>query len=84
MKTLISAVLAGAMLFAGANLSLAAESQGVVSAIDPTTRTIMLEDGTTWTAAEDVDLTTIAAGDTITVTYEDGSTVVTAVEKAAM
>lgn len=84
MKNAVSAVLTGAMLFASVNLALAAESEGVVTGVDPTTRSIMLEDGTIWTAAEGVDLTEITAGDMIKVTYEDGTTVVTAVEKAPM
>lgn len=84
MKKLVSAALAGAMLFATIHPSLAGQGEGVVAGVDTATRTIMLEDGTTWTAAEDVDLTALAAGDTIQVTFEDGTTIVTAIEKASM
>ena len=81
MKYLIAAVFAGSV-FAGSMLaSIAAESDGVVASVDEATRTIMLEDGSTWTAAEGVDLTALAAGDAIRVTHDDGMSLVTAVRK---
>ncbi len=81
MNKLVSAALAGAMLAGSAFAALAGEGEGVVASVDEATRTIMLEDGSAWTASDDVDLTVLAAGDAIKVTYEDGTTMVTAVEK---
>ena len=57
---------------------------GVVAGIDMATRTVMLEDGSNWIAGDAVDLEAIAVGDTIHVTYEDGTTTLTAVEKVNM
>jgi len=84
MKKFVSAALAGAMLTGSVFAALAGEGEGVVASVDPATRTITLEDGSTWTAAEGVDVEALAAGDAIKVTYEDGTTTVTAVEKAEM
>jgi membrane protein implicated in regulation of membrane protease activity len=81
MKKLVSAALAGAILAGSSFAALAGEGEGVVASVDEATRTIMLEDGSTWTAGDDVDLTALAAGDAIKVTYEDGTTMVIAVEK---
>jgi len=84
MKKLVSAALAGVMLTGSVFAALAGEGEGVVASVDPTTRTITLEDGSTWTAAEDIDIEALAAGDAVKVTYDDGTTTVTAVEKAEM
>ncbi|GAB4355522.1 MAG: hypothetical protein Kow0026_14740 [Oricola sp.] len=84
MKKLVSAALAGVMLTGSVFAALAGESEGVVASVDPATRTITLEDGSAWTAADGVDIEALAAGDTVKVTYEDGTTTVTAVEKADM
>ena len=84
MKKLVTATLAGAMLVGSVVASLAAVAQGVVASVDTETRTITLEDGSNWVVADGVDLDAIAAGDKIQVTYDDGTTNVTAVEKEAM
>lgn len=84
MKKLVTATLAGAMLAGSIVASLAAVAQGVVASVDTETRTITLEDGSNWAVADSVDLEAIAAGDKIQVTYDDGTTTVTAVEKEAM
>jgi hypothetical protein len=81
MKKLVSAALAGALITGSAFAAFAGEGEGVVATVDEATRSIMLEDGSVWTAADDIDLTALAAGDAIKVTYEDGTTTVTAVEK---
>ena len=84
MKKLVSAALAGVMLTGTVFAAFAGEGEGVVANVDPVTRMITLEDGSAWTAAEGVDLESLAPGDAIKVTYEDGTTTVTAVEKAQM
>lgn len=84
MKTLLPAALAAAMFLSGAQASFAAQSEGVVASVDTETRIIVLEDGTSWTAAEGVDLSGIEAGDTIEITYDEGGSVATAVTEAAM
>ena len=84
MKKLVTATLAGAMLVGSVVASLAAIAQGVVASVDTETRTITLEDGSNWVVADNVDLEAIAAGDKIQVTYDDGTTNVTAVEKETM
>lgn len=84
MKKLVSAALAGVMLTGTVFAAFAGEGEGVVASVDPATRTITLEDGSTWTAAESVDIAALAAGDSVKVTYDDGTTTVTAVEKAEM
>jgi hypothetical protein len=84
MKKLVTATLAGAMLAGSVVASLAAIAQGVVASVDTETRTITLEDGSNWVVADGVDLEAIAAGDKIQVTYDDGTTNVTAVEKETM
>ena len=84
MKKLVTAALAGAMLAGTVVASLAAVAEGVVASVDTETRTITLEDGSNWVAADGVDLEAIAAGDKIQVTYDDGTTNVTAVEKETM
>ncbi|QKV17155.1 DUF1344 domain-containing protein [Oricola thermophila] len=84
MKKIVSAALAGAMLAGSAFAAFAGEGEGVVASVDPATRTIMLEDGSAWTVAEGIDLDALAAGDAIKVTYDDGTTTLTSVEKADM
>jgi len=84
MRNLVSAALAGVMLTGTVFAAFAGEGEGVVAAVDPATRMLTLEDGSTWTAAEGVDLESLAPGDAVMVTYEDGTTTVTAVEKTEM
>jgi hypothetical protein len=84
MKNFVSAVLAGAMLFASVHVSMAVESEGVVASIDTETRTVLLEDGTRWLTADDVDLTALEPGDMVQVTVADGTTVITSIEKVEM
>lgn len=84
MKKLVTAAFAGLMLAGSALSALAGEAEGVVASIDEATRTIALEDGSVYVAADDVDLTAIAAGDKVKVTFDDGTTNATAVAKEAM
>jgi Protein of unknown function (DUF1344) len=81
MKKLVSAALAGAIFAGSAFAALAGEGEGVVASVDTATRTIVLEDGSSWVAGDEVDLEAVAAGDAIKVIYEDGTTTVTSVEK---
>ncbi|MFZ2101886.1 MAG: DUF1344 domain-containing protein [Oricola sp.] len=60
----------------------AGEVEGVVKEVNAETRIVMLEDGASYTAAEGVDLAAVAAGDKVKVTFDDGTTNATAVEKA--
>lgn len=84
MKKYLTAALVSATLIGGAFPVFAGEGEGVVATIDSETRTVVLEDGSTWTAAEDVDIEGLAAGDMIKVVYEDGTTTLTSVEKVEM
>ncbi len=61
--------------------ALAGEVAGQVQSVDPVTRTISLADGTSYTAAEGVAIEELAEGDSVTITFEDGTTVATAVTK---
>lgn len=81
MKNLLSAALVSASVLGATLPVFAGEGEGVVAAIEPATGTIMLEDGTAWTVSENVDVSTLAVGDSIKVTYEDGTTTLTGVEK---
>lgn len=84
MTKLLSAALAAALATGTVFAAHAGEGEGVVADVDVTTRTVMLEDGTAWMAAKEIDLTQLAAGDMIHVTYEDGTTTLTSIEKVEM
>lgn len=58
----------------------AAEVQGVVQTVDPSARTITLEDGTTFRAPEGVAIDRLEAGTKIKVTLDDSNNAVVAVE----
>ena len=81
MKNALSTTLAAAMLLGSAMFAWAGEGQGVIASIDPETRTIMLEDGSTWVADAAVSLDGLTAGDTINVVFTDGTTTLTEVTK---
>lgn len=76
-KTLVSMAVVTSM----AGAVYAGEGQGVIASIALDSRMIMLEDGSIWFASEVIDLEGLAAGDTIAVVYDDGTTNLTAVEK---
>lgn len=83
MNRSIAAFLAGATLIAGsASFAFAGEGTGVIASIDVMTRSVILEDGTTWFATEGLDLETFMPGDTVNVVYEDGTTTLTDIQKA--
>ena len=81
MKQLVTAMFAGAMLAGSIFAASAGEAEGIVESIDMATRTIVLADGSSWTASEAIDIAALAPGDTIRVTYEDGTTTLSAAEK---
>ncbi|MEL6920574.1 MAG: DUF1344 domain-containing protein [Pseudomonadota bacterium] len=81
MKKLLTSVLVGATLVCSSIFAFAGEGEGVISAVDPATRTIILEDGSQWVAAEDLDMAELAVGDAISVTFEDGTTTLTSITK---
>lgn len=81
MTNKLTAALAGGALLASAIFAVAGEGQGVIASIDPETRMIVLEDGSSWLAADEVDLAGLAPGDTISVVYTDGTTTLTEVTK---
>jgi len=82
MKKIIATTVAS-LAFIGA--AYAATVEGVVQSVDPATRTITLQDGTSVTASETVSadvLASLAAGTKVQVTVEDGTTNATAIEVA--
>ncbi len=81
MKKLLTAALVSASVIGATFSAFAGEGEGVVASVDPATNTVILEDGSTWTAGEGVDVSALAPGDAIKVTYEDGTTTLTSVEK---
>lgn len=78
MKKVLVSIAALAALTATA---FAGQVEGEVQSVDAATRTIILSDGASYVAAEDVAIDGLAAGDMVTVTFEDGTTTATAVEK---
>ena len=75
-KTFATASFA-ALLLAGT--AFAAETQGVVSNYDASTRMLTLDPGETYVVAEGVEPADLSMGANVTVTHEDGSTDATAV-----
>lgn len=78
MKKLIATTIAS---FAFIAMAHAGEVEGTVESVDAAAKTIVLADGQSFTAAEGVDVSGLAAGDQVKVTFEDGTTTATAVEK---
>ena len=77
MKKTIATALAS-LAFIGA--AYAATVDGVVQSVDPATRTVTLEDGKTYKAADDVSLEALAAGTKVTVTVDDTTGDATGIE----
>lgn len=67
-----------------AGMASAEDVSGKIQAVDPTARTIQLEDGTIFTAAEGVALDALQPGTEVTVSFEekDGQKMATAVTPA--
>ena len=60
----------------------AAEVEGTVQGVDEPSRTILLEDGTSYVAAESVDLVSLAPGAKVKIIYDDATMQATTVEIA--
>jgi hypothetical protein len=58
----------------------AAEVEGSVGDLDLETRTILLDDGTSYIAAESIDLSAIEAGAKVRITYDDATKQATMIE----
>jgi Cu/Ag efflux protein CusF len=69
-----------ALMAAGA-IAQAAETTGTIEDVDPSGRTMMLDDGVTYQLDEAVDAESLKTGEKVTVTYEqsDGKIVVSQV-----
>lgn len=70
--------LAATAAFAG--YAYAGEAEGVVSSVDPDTRTITLESGQSYVAQEGVEIDTVTTGSTVRITYDDATMEATEVE----
>jgi hypothetical protein len=68
-KTLVA--ISVAALLGTAGVALADEAKGKIQAVDPTAKTITLEDGTTYTLAEGVMIESLQPGTEVTVSFED-------------
>ena len=83
MKNLL-AVLTAVLFLGSVGAALADEAKGKIQAVDPTARTIQMEDGTTFTVAEGVAMDALQPGTEVTVSFEekDGQKTATAVAPA--
>lgn len=79
MKTFAAALFATVAL---TTMAFAADMEAVVKSYDPATKTVMLEDGSSWMLAEGVDAAALVAGAKVMVTVDDASKTVTAVKVA--
>ena len=68
-KTL--AVLSVLSILGTAGVALAEEAMGKVQAVDPATRTLTLEDGSSFILGEAVAIDTLQPGTDVTVSYEE-------------
>ena len=68
-KTL--AVLSVLSILGSAGVALAEEAMGKIQAVDPATRTLTLEDGSSFILGEAVAIDTLAPGSDVTVSYEE-------------
>lgn len=82
-KSLIALVL-GATVLLAVGLANAEDAVGIVQSVDPAARTIVLDNGNTYTVAEDIALEGLKPGDEVMVSYEEtgGKLTVTALQKA--
>ncbi len=60
----------------------AAEVEGTVEGVDEPSRTILLDDGTSYVAAESIDLASLAPGAKVKITYDDATMQATMVRNA--
>ena len=76
MKKILAAAFVTALAVSAVH---AAEIEGIVKAVDPTTGAVTLESGETFQAAAGVSLVGVAPGATVQVSYADGSTEASAI-----
>ncbi len=74
-------IIAAATIAAFSTAVFAGEMEGKIQSVDQSTRTIVLEDGSSYVAAEGVAIEELAEGDSVVVTFDDGTNNATAVEK---
>lgn len=72
----IAATLAAIVALAGA--AWATEMEAVVKSYDPATKIVLLEDGTSYTVAEGIDVAMLATGAKLKLTIDDTTKQVTA------
>jgi hypothetical protein len=72
MHKLLVAVSAGAILAASTMMALAEDVSGVITVIDPTAGTVMLDTGQVFLLPDDIDAASLSVGQPVTVTYEEG------------
>lgn len=78
MKQIIAAAATVIVLTAAA---FAGQAEGKVESVDPASGTITLDNGASYVVSGDVTIDNLAPGDSVMVTFEDGSNTATAVEK---
>jgi NADH dehydrogenase FAD-containing subunit len=61
------------MLAASTMAALAAEAKGAITSIDTDTGTVTLASGETFKLPADFDTASLAVGDNVTITYDDGA-----------
>ena len=74
-------IIAAATIAAFSTAAFAGQMEGKVQSVDTSSRMIMLEDGSSYVAADGVAIEELAEGDSVVVTYDDGTNNATAVEK---
>lgn len=67
----LAAILAGALLTVSASTAFAEEAAGKIAAVDETTGTVVLEDGTAFAIQDGVSMEGLVPGTEVTVSYED-------------
>jgi len=76
--TRILAALAASAAFIVA--AYAGEVEGTVQSVDASSRTITLDDGSSYVAAEGIEIVALAPGSKVKVTFDDGTKTAVAVE----
>jgi hypothetical protein len=71
MRKLGAAAIVAAILTAGASPALAAEVDGAIASVDPTTNTITLTDGNTYRLPPGISAAALLAGTQVHVIYEE-------------
>lgn len=74
----VLALLSAVAFLGSAGLALAEEASGVIQIVDPATRTLQLEDGTTFVVSEGVPIEELQPGTEVTVSYEETDGMMTA------